>query len=177
MKKSWLASKDIIGKMETLMKEAKTASEVRRIQSVLLGAKGMKSPEIVPIVGYEAPHIRRIWKQYRKDGEGCLLGERRGQVRGRAHLSLEEEDRFLKPFLDKANEAGILFVSDIQEKYEKAHEMKVFSSVIYNLLHRHGWRKITPRPSHPKANKEKQEEFLSFFPSKGKRSARKSKNK
>jgi Winged helix-turn helix len=30
---------------------------------------------------------------------------------------------------------------------------------MYRLLNRHGWRKLVPRPVHPKANKEEQEQF------------------
>ena len=35
----------------------------------------------------------------------------------------------------------------------------VDESTIYRLLHRHGWRKLVPRPRHPKAHAEKQATF------------------
>lgn len=161
---------EVAKEMELLLREAKTASEIKRIQSVMLGARGISSPVIETIVGYEAPHIRRIWRQYRLHGNKCLIGERRGQVRGRARLNLKEENEFLEPFFEKAKKAGILVVPEIQREYEKRYDMKVHHSLVYNLLHRHGWRKIMPRPSHPKSDKEKQKEFLASFPPKGKRS-------
>jgi hypothetical protein len=30
---------------------------------------------------------------------------------------------------------------------------------VYNLLHRHGWRKLMPRPFHPKRNLAAQDAF------------------
>jgi len=36
---------------------------------------------------------------------------------------------------------------------------KVPASSVYRMLERHGWRKIVPRPSHPKADPQAQEAF------------------
>lgn len=92
------------------------------------------------------------------------MGERRGKARGRAFLSEKEEEAFLKPFLDKAKQAKVLLVAPLKEAYEKKMGRKVHPSTIYNLLDRHGWRKIVPRKYHPKADKEAQETFKEFFP-------------
>ena len=37
------------------------------------------------------------------------------------------------------------------------HEVEV--STIYRLLDRHGWRKLLPRPKHPKGSQEEQDHF------------------
>ena len=42
---------------------------------------------------------------------------------------------------------------------------KVDDSTIYRLLHRHGWRMVTPRPRHPKSDLETQEQFKKTDPS------------
>jgi hypothetical protein len=42
--------------------------------------------------------------------------------------------------------------------------MKLDPTVTYRLLERHGWRKIVPRPQHPKTDKASQETFKVFFP-------------
>jgi transposase len=47
----------------------------------------------------------------------------------------------------------------IREYVERTVERKVSKDYAYDLLHRHGWRKVSPRPEHPKVNKEEQEEF------------------
>lgn len=154
-----------IERMRILLRQARSTSELKRIQCVFMGAQSISSLIIAPLVAYTPEYIRLVWQQYRKNGERFLFGERRGRVRGRAHLSIEEEDRFIAPFLKKAEEGGILIVSEIHKAYEEKYKRKVYSSVIYNLLHRHNWRKIAPRPFHPKTDTEVQEEFKSFtFP-------------
>lgn len=150
-------------RMSVLLKEVKKASELKRVQCVLLGASGISSPEIVPLVGLSEVAIRRIWKRYREKGEPEIVGERRGN-RGKAHLSLEEEQAFLKPFMDEAQSGGILIVSRIHEAYEKKIGKPLHHSVTYRLLARHGWRKIAPRPHHPKRDQAKQESFKGSFP-------------
>lgn len=151
--------------MEILLKQATSVPEFKRIQTVLMGCQGISSSVTAHLVGYCPEHVRLVWRRYRKEGEGFLLGEQRGQVRGKAFLSLEEERRFLAPFLQKANAAGILIVSEVHREYERRYGKRVYPSVIYNLLHRHGWRKIVPRPSHPKGDAEARETYKALvFP-------------
>jgi len=113
MSKRTIFPKETVERMQWLLREAKTVPELRRIQSVLLGAQGVSSLVVCSIVGLTTEHIRYIWQRYRSKGEEFLLGEKRGQSRGHAHLSLAEEKQFLSPFIAKANEAGILIVSEV----------------------------------------------------------------
>jgi transposase len=155
-------------KMGILMKERLSGGELRRVQSILLGACGTSSLVISEIVGYSPEYVRSLWQKYRREGEKSLLGERRGQGRGRAHLTMEEEEKFLAPFIEKAKGSGVLIVSEIHEALKRRlGKEKMQNSITYRLLHRHGWRKIVPRPFHPKANKESQEAFRDSFPPNG----------
>jgi hypothetical protein len=43
--------------------------------------------------------------------------------------------------------------------YEKAIGHATSDSTVYNLLHRHGWRKLMPRPFHPKRDVAAQNAF------------------
>ena len=45
----------------------------------------------------------------------------------------------------------MLNVHDLKAAYEKAIGHETSKSTIYNLLARHGWRKLMPRPFHPDA--------------------------
>lgn len=150
-------------RMSILLKEVKKASELKRVQCILLGASGISSPAIVPLVGLNEVNVRRIWKRYREKGEQEIVGERRGN-RGKAHLTLEEEQAFLKPFMEEAQSGGILIVSQIHKAYEKKIGKALHHSVTYRLLERHGWRKIAPRPYHPKRDQAQQESFQDSFP-------------
>ncbi|HEY6406604.1 MAG TPA: winged helix-turn-helix domain-containing protein, partial [Ktedonobacteraceae bacterium] len=49
---------------------------------------------------------------------------------------------------------------------------EVAESTIYRLLGRHGWRKLMPRPTHPKASKEAQEQFKKTLQRRYKRQSR-----
>ena len=79
--------------------------------------------------------------------------------RHRQNLSLEEEAQFLKPFFDRAKTGSILVASEIKQAYEAVLGRKAAESTIYRLLERHNWRKIAPRPKHPKADPAAQAAF------------------
>jgi hypothetical protein len=49
-----------------------------------------------------------------------------------------------------------LNIHDFKQAYERAIGHKTSSSTVYNLLGRHGWRKLMPRPFHPKRDVEAQ---------------------
>lgn len=151
-------------RMQFLLAKAKKASEVKRIQCVLFGTLGASSVNIGPMVGFHPQYVRVVWLRYREEGETFLLEEKRGRSRARAHLTLEEEASFLKPFLRAADKGGLLTVSEVHRAYEKEIGKTAQPSVVYRLLARHGWRKIAPRPSHPKSDKEATEKFRGLFP-------------
>jgi transposase len=46
----------------------------------------------------------------------------------------------------------MLSVAEIQQAYRERCGKAVARSTVYRLLERHGWRKIAPRPRHPKAD-------------------------
>ena len=70
-----------------------------------------------------------------------------------------EQLRIGQILLKAAEHGGVLVVSDIHRAYEKHVGKNVPTSTIYQFLHRHGWRKIAPRPKHPKADEQAQEIF------------------
>jgi transposase len=80
-----------------------------------------------------------------------------------SYLTEEEEREFLAAFIEKAKQGQIATVKEIQQGFEKRVKSKVEESTIYRLLDRHKWRKIAPRPSHPKTNSAEQEELKKSF--------------
>ncbi len=44
----------------------------------------------------------------------------------------------------------MLNIHDLKAAYEKAIGHETSKSTIYNLMARHGWRKLMPRPFHPR---------------------------
>ena len=92
-------------------------------------------------------------------------------------MSLDDEKDFLRPFMKLASNSGILEVSGIHKAYEAKTGKKVPFSTVYRLLARHGWRKIAPRPSHPKTDWEAQEAFKKTLPQQSLNYAKKSPRK
>jgi transposase len=148
-----------ISDLESRMRLSKNKDEFRRFQAVWLRAsKGLSVNAIAAITCYCASWIRQLHSIYKHGGiEAIALSEKGG--RRNENMSESDEDIFIKPFLEMAKNGGILEVSRIHLAYEKQLGREVKKSVVYLLLHRHGWRKIAPRPTHQKHDNDAQETF------------------
>ena len=146
-------------RLALLMKEAKSKGEYQRVQCVWLrAALGMTAPAVAVALGWNPGTVRVFQARYFKEGESIFGGVGQGG-RHRQNLSLEQEDALLEAFLGEAERGEILQVSDVKARYQEAVGHEVPKSTVYRLLARHGWRKVAPRPRHPKADVAKQEEF------------------
>jgi len=101
----------------------------------------------------------------RREGLDSLVGERRGRGRGKAHMSLEKEELFLNQFKNRAKAGELVTVRVIQSAHCRMVGKLLNATVTYRLLHRHRWRKIAPRPEHPKHNPDSMKRFReAIFP-------------
>ena len=71
----------------------------------------------------------------------------------------EEEAAFLRPFLAQAEAGGMLNAVEVKIAFEALVGRPVAKSTIYRMLERQDWRKIAPRPRHPKADPAAQAAF------------------
>ena len=146
------------------MARAVTKRDVQRIQCMSLHyLQKFSSKAIAPIVCASPVTVRRVWVAYAKEGENALFDEKRG---GRHHeyLSVEEEKRLLQPFLQKAKSGGMINVKPVHQALEKKLKKVLPLTTAYKMLHRQGWRKLTPRPHHPQGNPIAREKFKASFP-------------
>lgn len=67
-------------------------------------------------------------------------------------MSKDEKQAFLGPFFGKAAAGGILVVSEIHQALEARLGRRVALASVYNLLHRHNWRKLAPDKRRPQAD-------------------------
>jgi transposase len=149
--------------LKQLLKKTKTKADFQRVQCVWLrAALEMSSPQVARAVGYSPTTVKKLWSQYFSEGENALIGTGRGG-RHRSNLSIEEEKDLLTHFLEKAKKGEVLVVNEVKIVYEEAVGHTVPKSTVYRMLARHGWRKIAPRPRHPKADPQKQEAFKKNF--------------
>ncbi|MDX1924190.1 MAG: winged helix-turn-helix domain-containing protein [Rickettsiaceae bacterium] len=145
--------------MLKLMKVEKKSRNLKRMQCIYFREQfGFKAEQIAELLGYHIQTVREIHSNFMQKGEAALFDKAMGG-RLRENMAIEEEVEFLKNF-DKDGDAGqILEVKEIHQALENKLQRSVPLSSTYNLLARNGWRKIVPRPSHPKSNAEKQEAF------------------
>jgi transposase len=142
-----------------MLKETKSKWEFQRVQCIWMRAElGMGPEEIGKALGWNPGYVRQVQARYLREGGTALRIMGRGG-RYRENISLEKEQQLLGSFFEKADQGGVLEVSAIKAAYEKIVSHKVPKSTVYRILERHGWRKISPRPRHPKADKEAQEVF------------------
>ena len=74
-------------------------------------------------------------------------------------LRVEEEQQFLAPFFARARSGEVATAPEVKLAFEARVGNAVEESTIYRLLDRHGWRKLMPRPKHPKGSQEEQDHF------------------
>lgn len=141
------------------LKQARSKAEFQRVQCLWLRAVlGLNANQVARAVGWHPTSVRRLQARYLHEGQAVLKGPGRG---GRRHenLTLPEEQRLLEGFLARAEQGGMLEVSQVKRAYEKALGHAVPKSTIYRMLARHGWRKLAPRPRHPQAEGGRQQAF------------------
>jgi len=151
---------EILARAKESLKKAKTVNDLRKAQAVVFPLEhGMSLKETAEAIGVSkgwACQLRNCF--IREGGISCSNKKLRGGRR-RENMSVEEEKKFLLPFFEKAKSGGILVVNDIKEAMDKHLGRNVALSSTYNLLHRHGWRKLTPTKRHPQSDIEAQEEW------------------
>jgi transposase len=121
----------------------------QRIQMVLLRESGMTQPLIAAAMGVSLSTVNRAHMAYDQGGIKALKPRPSGG-RKRENMSLWEEKALLARFAKAAGAGEMSNIHDLKAAYEKAIGHQTSSSTIYNLLARHGWRKLMPRPFHPK---------------------------
>jgi transposase len=146
-------------RLAAMLKGAKHKAEYQRIQCVWLrAALGLRAAQIAVALGWQVGSVRQVHSDYLRQGEAALWNKSSGG-RHHQHLTVEQEKELLLPFLQQAETGGVLVVAPVQAAYEAVVGRPVHHSVVYRALHRQGWRKVMPRPKHPKANEEAREAF------------------
>jgi hypothetical protein len=81
--------------------------------------------------------------------------------RKRENMAPAEEKALLVRFAKAAGAGEMLNIHDLKAAYEKAIGHETSNSTVYNLLARHGWRKL--RPFHPKRDIAAQNAFKKWL--------------
>ena len=135
-----------------------TREQFQRWQAIYLMAKGLLVEQVAEYVGVAKGTIHQWVFQYNHQGPGSFSLQGRGGRRF-GIMSVEEEADLLESLRAEAERGEIVGAFWLREMVEKKLGREVSKDYLYDLLHRHDWRKVVPRPRHPKADVEKQEEF------------------
>jgi transposase len=129
-----------------------------RIQMVLMRESGMTQPGIAEVMGVSLSTVNRAHMAYDTGGVKALKPKPSGG-RQRENMSVAQEKALLARYTKAAGAGELLNIYDLKVAYEKAIGHETSNSTIYNLLHRHSWRKLMPRPFHPNRNRAAQDAF------------------
>ena len=130
--------------------KAKTVEELRQAQAVVLPLEfGLSLEQTAQAIGVSVGWACQLRTRFVR--AGGVLGESRAMRGGRRreNMTRDEEAAFLAPFFEKARIGGILIVGEIKQALDVRLGRKVALASAYNLLHRHGWRKLGKRPAVP----------------------------
>lgn len=164
MKNLIVGDKATVARLAERLKLANSHSEYQRIQCVLIRATlGSSAAEIAQLLGWSTATVHVMHSRWSREGDVVFDVRGRGGRRNQ-YLTEEQEQALLAPFIQRAQSGGMLTVSEIQQAYQQHTGRQVAPSTIYRLLDRHGWRKVTPRPRHPKADVAAQAAFKKTAP-------------
>jgi transposase len=144
--------------LKTALRWKMPAGQRQRIQMVLLRESGMTQPLIAAAMGVSLSTVNRAHMAYDTGGLEALKPKPIGG-RKRENMTLEDEKALLARFAKAAGAGEMLNIHDLKAAYEKAIGHETSKSTIYNLLARHGWRKLMPRPFHPRRDIAAQDAF------------------
>ena len=143
---------------QRLLAKAAEADELRILQAVVFPlAYGMSTQETARAIGRSPRWITSARNAFIRNAG--IVKKASKAVRNRAHMTKDEEEAFLFPFFENARLSGILVVSGIHSALEQHLGRRIALATTYNLLHRHGWRKLAPDKRNVKADIQAQEEW------------------
>jgi transposase len=130
----------------------------QRIRMVLLREGNMTQPAIAAAMGVSLSTVNRAHMAYDQGGIKALKPKPCGG-RQRQNMTIAAEAALLARFAKAAGAGEMLNIHDLKSAYEQAIGHPTSNSTIYNLLDRHRWRKLMPRPFHPQRDVEAQNAF------------------
>jgi transposase len=145
--KPWLSIEDL----QIWVREAPDKFSYQRPLAIWLTQVGGLAAH--PVAEFLCASKQAVWlwiSQYNRQGPEGLDRQGRGGRRW-AYLSLAEEQALLKNWQERAARGEVLTAKQLHACLQKAAERTISLGYVYRLLHRHGWRKLGPRPRHRKA--------------------------
>jgi transposase len=156
---------EILKKARQAIASAETVEQLRQAQAVVLPLDyGMNLVDTAQIIGASPGWTCQLRRRFIHGQVAGSLDSPTAGGRKRQNMSQEEEREFLAPFLAQAATGGVLVVGQIKAALDKRLGRKVALASVYNLLHRHDWRKLAPDKRHPQSDPQAQDEWKKNSP-------------
>jgi len=152
------SGREFLAEAKEMLAKAKTADELRQAQALILPLEyGFSINQVAAVIGTSRGWACQLRMRCIRNA-GRPMPQKRGGRR-RENMSIEDETAFLAPFIEKAANGGILVVGEIKQALDAHLGREVALASVYNLLHRHNWRKLAPDKKHPQTDPDTQEEW------------------
>lgn len=165
MARPFTGDQEAIETAQIAITQATTMEELQQAQAVFLPlAYGLSLEDTAQAIGKSKGWTCQLRRRFIS---GRMVGASDAPTPGgrkRQNLSVEQEREVLAPFVEQAKIGGILVVTEIKAALEKRVGRPVSLSSVYNLLHRHNWRKLVPDKRHPQSDPEAQEAWKKNSP-------------
>ena len=121
----------------------------KRLAVWLMAAHPFYAHQVAALLGVSVISVWRWITCYNRSGPEGLRASRRGGRR-RGHLANRaQEARVLADWESQALAGDLLTAGPLRQALEQAAGHPLSTSSLYELLARHDWRKLAPRPRHP----------------------------
>ena len=151
----WLSDVELLAWTQ----DARTRAEYQRRLTIWLAVlECWPAHRVARALGVSTPAVWKWVGQYNREGPHGLERPGRGGRRW-AFLTLDQERDLLGEIQAEAGRGQVLTAKQLLPRVRQVTGRKVSLDYVYRLLHRHGWRKLAPRPTHVKADPEAQEAF------------------
>ena len=122
---------------------AKTVDSLRAAQALLLPLEfGLSLEQTATIIGLSKSRTGKLRTQFQRIETGAVKIRSKKELRNHARMSLDEEVKFLAPFIAQGHDTGVLPIPQLKVELERRIGRKVSTSTVYQLLRRHGWSKF-----------------------------------
>ena len=147
------------------VKQAATLDGLRQAQAVLLPLMyGLSLEQTARVLGVSPGWACQLRRRFITGRFVGAAGAPAAGGRKRQSMTIEQEHEFLAPFIEQAQNGGILVVGQIKAALDKHLGRAIGLSSTYSLLYRHNWRKLVPDKRYPKSDPVAREEWKKDFP-------------
>jgi transposase len=149
-----------------ILEKIRATENFRRQQKWWIVYNALVAPrtaaEIAHHTGTTQRLVHQVISDYNRKGVSAIETPGRGGRRS-SYLTQAEEQAFLSELEPQAKRGQITTKAEVKQAFEQRVGKGVHQTTIYRLLQRHQWRKLKPRPRHPKSDPDEQAHFQQTF--------------